>query len=170
MAWSRVRPHNTGRGAGWSQVHPGNSGNSGGAWRQVPPPRSGWSQVRPERAGYRQVSGANKYAAAMLKKLAGQGYTPKQFGITGTPAAQWRAISAISGALQAARAGGQGSYNWNPGAGGANPGVAGVVASLLGHPAFSDQRQMVNPPPPQNPGQSWLTAPGGPMNFDQFRR
>jgi hypothetical protein len=73
---------------------------------------------------------AVNYANAQLKRLAAMGYTPQQFGLQSLdPTAQWRALSAIVGATQAARTGHADEYVTPAGT---PPEVAAVVSSILG--------------------------------------
>jgi hypothetical protein len=67
-------------------------------------------------AGYTQVTDAQnpravKYAQQRLAQLQKQGYRPQDFGITGDPTAQWRAMSSLMGAQQAISSGHAADYH-----------------------------------------------------------
>jgi hypothetical protein len=68
------------------------------------------------------------YAKQRLSQLQKQGYSPADFGITGDATAQWRGMSAIVGAQDAARAGRAADYHLPPGTA---PGVADIVNKII---------------------------------------
>jgi hypothetical protein len=83
--------------------------------------------------GYSQVPDAQdpravRYAQQRLAQLQKQGYSAKDFGITGDPTAQWRGMSAIAGARQAIASGHAADYHIPAGT---SPDVATVINQLI---------------------------------------
>ena len=92
----------------------------------------GYTQVDVNQ-GYSQVRDANNpralaYARQRLAQLQKQGYSPRDFGITGDPTAQWRAMSAITGAQQAISSGHAADYRIPPGT---TPEVSDYITKIL---------------------------------------
>lgn len=84
-------------------------------------------------AGFTQVTDAHNpraiaYAQQRLAQLQKQGYSPKDFGITGDPTAKWRGMSTILGAQQAISSGHAADYHVGADVA---PGVSDYVNKML---------------------------------------